>query len=195
MTAARCTRRRERRRVGPLALAGALLALTVTACGSSTPTSSRAAPTVEAADAHAQVAGARPSRTARMICAHEVRTEIGGVLARTPIRVTTPTWVDHRYSCDYVYPQGTVTLSVTELDGADATTAYFDQLGAERGRLPETIELGQGAFQTADGSIVVRKDFKVLLVDVAHLRTGLTPRLDPATVASTIAVVILGCWT
>ena len=56
--------------------------------------------------------------------------------------------------------------------------------------------LGQGAFQTTDGSIVVRKDWKVLLVDIS----GLPPQFGvPATssgdVAVTVGDVILGCWS
>ncbi len=51
------------------------------------------------------------------------------------------------------------------------------------------------AFQTTNGSVVVRKDWKVLLVN----STGLPPQFgQPPTssgdVAVTVSDVILGCW-
>ena len=110
--------------------------------------------------------------------------------------VTTPTWVDSVYSCTYQYPDGSFTLSVKDLADHAATTAYFDSLGASLGHVRETIPLGDGAFATPNGSMVVRKDDKVMLVDVTHLPPALgKQKLAPADVAETVAVTILGCWT
>jgi len=55
--------------------------------------------------------------------------------------------------------------------------------------------LGQGAFQTTDGSVVVRKDWKVLLVDTSGLpaRFGV-PATTSGEVAVTVGDIILGCW-
>ena len=63
------------------------------------------------------------------------------------------------------------------------------------GKSRDLEALGQAGFQTTDGSVVVRKDWKVLLVD----NTGLPPQFGvPPTSASAVAVtvadVILGCW-
>ena len=113
--------------------------------------------------------------------------------------VSTPTWIDHRYACTYAYPEakptGSFEVSVKELSSWAETTAYYDGLGAQLGRTRDLESLGQGAFQTTDGSVVVRKDWKVLLVDdtgpagpvrgTAHQRRR---------VAVTVADVILGCW-
>ena len=59
-----------------------------------------------------------------MVCAKEAQTELVGSLGATPVQVTTPTWVDHVYACQYVYANGTVSLTVKELDSAKQTTAY-----------------------------------------------------------------------
>jgi hypothetical protein len=179
----------------PLPLLAVLVTAGLAAC-SSTPAASGAKHDASAVAAHAQPAGPNPSATARMICAHEAQDEVAGVLATKPTLVSTPTWADHLYSCDYVFPAGTVTLAVKELDDLRSTTAYFDSLASTLGRIPDTVHLGQGAFQTPTGSIVVRKDFKVLLVDVTRLPNGFgRPGLDPPGVASAIAITVLGCWS
>jgi hypothetical protein len=184
-------------RRGALLGVGLVITATMTACGSATPSASSANPrAVEATLERAKPAGISPSKTAKMICAHEAREDLAGVLAEKPTTVTPPTWVDHLYSCNYVYPEGTVTLSVKELDDAAHTTTYFDGLASDLGRLPKRIQLAQGSFETPNGSIVVRKDNKVLLVDVTKLPAGFNrPALDAFDVSSAIAVTILGCWT
>ncbi len=176
-----------------LVVLGILLACAATACGSTSSASDSAGP--RAVDASAQPAGTDPSASARMICAKEGQKEIAGVLAQKATRVTGPTWSDHLYRCDYVYPQGTVTLSVKELDDEAGTTTYFDTLATILGRLPDDVPLGQGAFQTPNGSVVVRKDFDVLFVDVNQLPKGFgEPGLTAADVASAIAITVLHCW-
>ncbi len=177
-----------------LVVLGVVLTCAMTACGSTSSASSTGAPGTTTG-APPQPAGARPSASARMVCAKEAQAEIAGVLARKTTRVTDPTWSNHVYSCDYVYPKGTVTLSVKELSDEAATTAYFDTLGTILNRLPDDVGLGQGAFQTPNGSMVVRKDFDVLFVDVAKLPKGFhAPGLTAADVASAIALTVLHCW-
>jgi hypothetical protein len=172
---------------------GILLACATTACGSTSSASDSGGR--RTVDAPAPPAGTNPSASARMICATEAQAEIAGVLAQQTTRVTDPTWSNHLYRCDYVYPLGTVTLSVKELDDDAGTTAYFDTLGTILGRLPDDVPLGQGAFQTPNGSMVVRKDFDVLFVDVHQLPEGFdAPGLTAADVASAIAITVLHCW-
>lgn len=67
--------------------------------------------------------------------------------------------------------------------------------GDPTGNVGPLGNLGQGAFTTTDGSVVVRKDWKVLLVDISGLpaRFGVPPT-SAADVADTVADVILGCW-
>ena len=59
-------------------------------------------------------------------------------------------------------------LSVKELSSWAQTYAYFDARHPT-GQARTLQGLGQGAFQTTDGSVVVRKDWKVLLVDSSGL--------------------------
>lgn len=75
------------------------------------------------------------------------------------------------------------------------TLAYFHGLGTQLGVVKTLPNLGQGAFQTDNGSVVVRKDWKVLLVDPTRLPAHFgNPPTTSADVAVTVAVLILGCW-
>jgi hypothetical protein len=57
------------------------------------------------------------------------------------------------------------------------------------------IGLGQGGFIARNGDAVVRKDYKVLLVDVHGLPAKFLPLLRRSDVSQSVAEVILGCWT
>jgi hypothetical protein len=129
-----------------------------------------------------------------MICAAEARTDLATSLGIAASTVTTPTWVDHVYSCQYVYPNASIGLALKELDNARATSHYFDGLGQQLGRT-ESLAMGQGAFYTSTGSIVVRKDWKVLYIDVSRLPTAFGQNsLDHRKTAVSVAFVLLGCW-
>ncbi len=165
----------------------AALALTTAGCSGS---GSAAAPTTEAP----QPAGATPSPIAKMVCAREAAGEIDSALGEKAT-VSTPTWVDHRYSCRYGYADGSMELSVKELSSWAQTKQYFATQAAALGRTRDLAGLGQGAFQTRDGSVVVRKDWKVLLVDSSGLPAQFgVPPTSSGDVAVTVADVILGCW-
>ena len=123
----------------------------------------------------------------------------GALPTVTTAHVSTPTWQDHLYSCTYGYPHsspsGSFTVSVKELSSWAETYAYFDSLAATKGKSRDLEALGQGAFQTTDGSVVVRKDWKVLLVDDTGLPAQFgVPPTSAGAVAVTVADVILGCW-
>jgi hypothetical protein len=140
-------------------------------------------------------AGAQPSPIAKQVCQKEARQDIASALGESA-KVSDPTWVDHLYSCRYSYPAtASFKLSVKELSNWAQTYAYFRMLGTELGTTRSLQGLGPGAFQTTNGSVVVRKDWKVLLVDVSPLPSqfGIPPTSSGA-VAVTIADVILGCW-
>ena len=65
----------------------------------------------------------------------------------------------------------------------------------QMGKARTLQQLGQGAFQTTDGSVVVRKDWKVLLVNSAGLPAQFgQPPTSSGDVAVTVSDVILGCW-
>lgn len=131
-----------------------------------------------------------------MVCAPEAQADVAESLGVKPTEVTPPTWVDHLYSCTYVYPNGSFTLDVKELSSAAQTTRWFDEQATRLGRLNEPIVLGQGAFLTTNGSAVVRKDWKVLTVDVSRIPPEFgAPPQDPTDTALSVAAVVMGCWT
>jgi len=163
------------------------------ACGGSSKSS-----TPKAVTAAIEVAGPNPSISAKMICADEAKKDVSvTAIGFDTIRPLEPKWASHVYSCDYVYSGGAkIALSVKEMSSVNETTAYFDALGKRLGRGVALPGLGEVAFQTHDGSVVVRKDYRVLLVDVSHLpaRFG-KPPAPRSDIAAGVAAVIMGCWT
>lgn len=139
-------------------------------------------------------AGPRPSAIAKQVCQSEAHREIDSALGEKGA-VSTPTWVGHLYSCRYIYPTGSMVLSVKELSSWPETDAYFGQLAAGMGKERELPGLGQGGFQTTNGSVVVRKDWKVLTVEISGLPPLFgVPPTSAGDVAVTVGDVILGCW-
>jgi hypothetical protein len=129
-----------------------------------------------------------------MVCQTKAAKEIGEVLGETAV-VEDKTWRDDRYSCNYKFSTGTMVLSVKELSSWAETYAYFDMLGKSLHETTKVPNLGQGAFQVRNGSVVVRKDWKILVVDVTGLPSEFgEPPTSSADVAATVAFVILGCW-
>ena len=75
------------------------------------------------------------------------------------------------------------------------TLAYFAWLGRQHGETATVRNLGQGAFQTDNGSAVVRKDWKILTVDISGLPAQFgKPPTSRGDVAVTVADLILACW-
>jgi len=140
-------------------------------------------------------AGRNPSVISQMVCRPKAQREIAQVLG-VRARVSRPTWVDHLYSCRYQYSDGDFALSVKELSSWAQTKAYFAGLGKQLGDTQSVTGLGQGAFETKDGSLVVRKDYKVLLVDISGLPAQFgKPPTSASDVGNTIGDLILGCWS
>jgi hypothetical protein len=137
-----------------------------------------------------------PSASAKMVCAPEAQIDIANALGSRTTKAVKPTWTDHLYSCQYAYSSGQVVLSVKELGDQQTTVGYFYGLAQRIGKRSDVGGLGQAAFDTSNDSIVVRKDFKVLDVDVSGLpaRFG-NPAVDRSTTAMKIALVVMGCWT
>jgi len=129
-----------------------------------------------------------------MVCAREAQQELAQALG-VQATVEGRTWIAHRYSCSYVYADGKIGLSVQELSSWNETFAYFRGLGEQLGNTESLADLGQGAFRTDNGDVVVRKDWKVLLVDIGGLPNEFgNPPTSPSDVAYTVADVILACW-
>jgi hypothetical protein len=135
-----------------------------------------------------------PSSISKEVCSNEAQGDIARVLGVTA-KVSSPTWVNHVYRCNYVYSDGEFVMSVKELSNWDETHAQYLLSGLEQGDTGSIGNLGQAAFTTSDGSVIVEKDWKVLDVNIAGLPAQFgkptTPRAD---VAYTIADIILGCW-
>ena len=132
-----------------------------------------------------------------MICSREALIDINEVIGVKATIPKQPTWIDHVYSCDYVYPNGSkMTLSVKEMSSSSETTAYFDSLAQKLGKTGELQSLGQGAFSTKNGSVVARKDYKVMTIDVSHLPADFgVPPDTRNNDAINAAFAIMGCWT
>jgi len=151
--------------------------------------------TASAAMRPAGAARSGPSASAKMICEGEGR---AGVEAQTPSRLLgkpKPRWANQTYTCTYRFQAGTLVMSVKELPDKSHTDAYFASLRRRLGQV-ETLTIGQGAFLTKNDSVVVRKDFKVLLVDATKFpkRFGSPPTVrSDYTVGA--AALIMSCWT
>jgi len=165
----------------------AIAALGTASCAG-TPTAARTSTTVPLP------AGRLPSEISKMVCQPKAQGELAEVLGVKAV-VATPTWVDHLYTCRYQYPDGTMVLSIKELSSWPQTKGYYAMLGNQLGNIGPLGNHGQGAFTTGDGSVVVRKDWKVLLVDISGLPAQFgVPTTSKADVADTVSDVILGCW-
>jgi hypothetical protein len=174
---------------GRLPFAVFAVALLATACG----TSPAAAPTTPKTTVPLP-AGPNPSEIAKMVCQKKAQGELAEVLGVKAV-VQTPSWAHHLYSCRYQYANGSMVLSVKELSSWAQTKAYFAMLGTELGDTGKLGNLGQGAFSTGNGSVVVRKDWKVLLVDITDLPAQFgVPPTTKADIADSVSDVILGCW-
>ncbi len=138
-------------------------------------------------------AGAQPSTIARMVCEPKAVGEINALLGQQAT-VVDKTWVKHVYSCDYVYSDGTMVLSVKELSSWSQTLSYFKLLATKLGKQMNLYGLGQGAFKLHDGSVVVRKDWKVLVVNTAGLPASFTSSTNTNDVALSVAAAIMECW-
>jgi hypothetical protein len=180
-----------------------LLVLAVTAavaagCGGSSKsgTPNASGPTTSVGHV-AKVASANPSKSAKMICEAEARQDIAdSAIGLDVVQPLKATWNDHVYSCDYVYKNGAeMTLSVKELSSKEETDAYYKELEQKLGNKAPQYGLGEGAFVTDNGSVVVRKDYKVLLVDVSKLPAQFGDPPDTrSNDAINVGVTIMGCW-
>lgn len=131
-----------------------------------------------------------------MVCEKEAQDDIGTLLGVNPTQVGPVQYANHVTSCRYTYTDGTFDLSVQDLPDDPATVAAYDALGAHRGRVQNLDLPGASAFTTSDGSVVLRKDTKVMLVDVTGLpATFGQPPVSRADAALLVTKAVLGCWT
>ena len=172
--------------------------LALGACGSSG--SAKSSPTTagqngQPASVTYPPAGPNPSVSAKMICQTEAQKDIADAIEVKTTSISKPTWVDHVYSCTYNYAHGAITLSVKEVSSAAETTAYFNSLAKKYGKRQNINGLAQGAFIALNDDVIVRKDYKILLVDVKGIAENFEPAMPRVEVAENIASVIMSCWT
>jgi hypothetical protein len=148
----------------------------------------------------AEAARATPSASARMVCEPEAIDAIYN--SATGVKtVTKPksSWdgANHVFTCVYPYADGaSMTLSVKEMSSKSETDDYVASLASSLGKTEELQGIGEGAFQVKNGSVVVRKDFKVMLIDITKLPPQFgVPADSRANVAINVGVAILACWT
>jgi hypothetical protein len=179
-------------------LAAFICVLSMTGCGSSklaTPPGKSQSPTVHVPEP----ARATPSVSAKLICAHDTQNELAAILGVHTTKPVVPTWArtSHLYSCRYTYHNGVIALSLRELSSKTETDSYFTSFARRLGQTQRLRALDRGVlFTTKNQSVVVRKDYKVLLVDISGLPAQFgSPPFSRANIALAVAATILDCWT
>jgi hypothetical protein len=130
-----------------------------------------------------------------MVCEPEAQADISRALGVTWRRAAAPTWVNQLYTCEFVDGSAAVTLTVKQLAGSGATKSYFSSLSKQYGRRTDVQGIGDAAFLAADDSMVVRKDAKVLRVDVSQVPATFGVPAEPhREVAVLISEAIMACW-
>lgn len=149
----------------------------------------------------AKAASDAPSSSAQLVCSNEAKGNIfNGALGVDTVSPLKPTWDvgSHTYSCVYHYAGGAyMTLSVHEMSSTEETDAYYKKLEDQLGNVGTfSVPGSQGAFHTNNGSAVVRKDYKVMLVDMSHIPASFgVPASSRSDNSANVAFTILGCWT
>jgi hypothetical protein len=139
-------------------------------------------------------AGRTPSAISKEVCSREAQKDMAETLGVKAV-VSKPTWVNHAYACQYRYATGSFALTVKELSSWPQTYAHYNALARQLGRVKNIRNLGQGSYQTKNGTVIVRKDWKILTVDISGLPTQFgDPPTSRSDVAVTVADVILACW-
>ena len=186
-------------RNGEVRLAGLVLLAglgVLAGCGTPAPPGRRDAATPAPGGTSMAAAPPSPSAAATMICAKQEQGEVAEAAGLTLTGPATAAWVRPVFTCTYPSRAGKLVLSVRELAGPAETTTYFNSALAAAGGSTDVPELGEGAFAIADGSVYVRKQFKVLKVDVGRLPASIgSPPISRARAAVRVAEVIMGCWT
>ena len=136
-------------------------------------------------------AGDTPSAIAKQVCQQEAQADIASALGEKAA-VSTPTCGRPPLLVSLQLPLGfDGPLDQRAVSWAQ-TFAYFKSL-AFRWVTPFTGQSRPGAFQTTNGSVVVRKDWKILLVDITGLPAPVRCAADQlGDVAVTVSDVILG---
>jgi hypothetical protein len=140
-----------------------------------------------------------PSKSAKMICESETRSNVGMLLGLAKPPQGKATWANHLYTCTYQLSVGPLLLSVKESPDIAAARAYFDAMRAHLGHtkpLTGLAGLGLPAYENSTGLVVFLKDNMTLQVNATALPRQIGPDgSSPAELAYTIATDVLACWT
>ncbi len=136
-----------------------------------------------------------PSPQAEMVCQPEAQQDIQDLIGVVPTKVGPVQYANHTTTCRYAYANGSFTLVVQDLPNDITTTRTYEALAGKLGKV-DNIDLPDAeAFTTTDGSVVMRRDTKVMLVDVTQLPATFgnppSPRGDAARL---IMKAVLNCW-
>jgi hypothetical protein len=147
------------------------------------------------APGHRQAA-ATPSATALMVCSDDIKTQVTQVLKLASTPATRSTFGHGLYTCTYTLPYGPLLLSVQQSTTNATAATYFTTLRPTLGTTDTLPGLGEKAYGTPTGTVVVIKDNMTLTVNATHLPavfgTNGQKRTD---LAYEIASDVLGCWT
>lgn len=178
--------------------AGLLTALLLTGCAGSSQHPAANRPAATAGSTAMAMAGMSdaPSDTARMVCGDDIRGQVSQVLKLGGPPRTESSWADQLYTCTYRLPVGPMVLSVKQSSGTAAAASYFSTLRPTLGSTETLQGLGQRAYGTGDGVVVVIKDNLTLKVDTTGLpKVFGADQQHRSDLAYEIASDVLGCWT
>jgi hypothetical protein len=137
-----------------------------------------------------------PPASAAMICDADITSKVRVALGLADPPSTEWRWSGDVYTCDYLLPMGRMSLQVTILAGADQARATFD---ADRSRMlgaQPLAGLGERAYGTEDGTVLVLKDSQILVVDTTRLPQEFGANGQRrGDLAYEVASDVLGCWT
>jgi hypothetical protein len=180
------------------------LLILLAGCGATPPATGSPGPTpgrsnvgaVAASGSNAGPSTGNPPASAAMICDADIKSKVREALGLAGSPSTEWRWSDDVYTCDYHLPMGRMSLQVTVLAGAPQARALFDADRARtRGARP-LAGLGEGAFGTENGTVLVLKDNQVLAVDTTRLpqKFGANGQRRKD-LAYEVASDVMGCWT
>src|SRR4051794_40775794 len=99
-----------------------------------------------------------PPELAAMVCDGDVADGIAGSLSVDGALPTDSTWADGVFTCTYDLPYGPLVLRVNVSDDDAGAQAFFAARRAELPDAEELIGLGEQAYGTPAGTLVVVKD-------------------------------------
>ena len=182
--------------VVPLLLAGCATADASPDTAAAAPPASQSSSADAHTDAHAgHRADDGPSETATMVCGGDVLDDVTRALSLPAPPATDSQWADPVYTCTYALPMGPMVLSVRESPDPAAAAEYFEGRQTELGHTAPAPGLGERAFATPTGTVVVIKDAMTLTVDATALPEVFGDNGQRRSAfAFEVASIVLGCW-